>query len=214
MCPQTDRFMPGDTNLSVDDFDAAKAVFELLKDLPRERQERVLRWISEGLGITALPHSATREDVRTPSTIVAPTGTPAIAAAAAQAAGSKDIKSFVDEKDPKSDNQFAAVVAYYYRFEAPPALRRDSIDSAVLQEAARLSRRKRLKEPRYALNNAKSLGYLDSAERGQFSINSVGENLVAMALPGDGSAPAATRRGKNSGTRGPKKRTVASKRKR
>jgi hypothetical protein len=43
------------------------------------------------------------------------------------------------------------------------------------------------------------LGYLDSSERGKFSINSVGENLVAMTLPGGEAenkkrAPSAKRR--------------------
>jgi hypothetical protein len=39
-------------------------------------------------------------------------------------------------------------------------------------------------DPNKTLNNAKGLGYLDSPERGQFTINTVGENLVAMTLPG------------------------------
>jgi hypothetical protein len=95
-----------------------------------------------------------------------------------------DIKSFVDSKRPKSDVQFAAVVAYYYRFEAPVESRKDSVDAQALQEAARLAGRRRPPKPLATLNNAKNLGYLDSSERGQFRINSVGENLVAMTLPG------------------------------
>ena len=93
-------------------------------------------------------------------------------------------------KSPKSDQQFAAAVAYFYRFEAPPDQRRDSIDSDALQEAARLVGRKRLGKPLATLNNAKAAGYLDSGSRGEFSINSVGENLVAMALPTGGAAAA------------------------
>lgn len=171
--------------LSADDFDAAKAVFEQLKDLSRERQERVLRWISEGLGIITARQGA---DVGSAQEhLPAPTAAPTAIVAQATASG-RDIKSFVAEKAPKSDNQFAAVVAYYYRFEAAPAQRKDTVDSTLLQEAARLAGRRRLAQPRYALNNAKNAGYLDSAGRGLFSINSVGENLVAMALPGDGSS--------------------------
>jgi len=80
--------------------------------------------------------------------------------------------------------QFATTVAYYYRFEAPAASRRETIDGDTLQEGARLAGRNRLAKPRNTLNNAKSLGYLDSNAPGEFSINSVGENLVAMTLPG------------------------------
>ena len=44
------------------------------------------------------------------------------------------------------------------------------------------------------LNNAKNQGYLDSAERGAFQINSVGENLVAMTLPGGAEEPVVKRK--------------------
>lgn len=172
--------------LTSEDFDAAKAVFEQLKDMPKERQERVLRWIVEGLGIASaapeLPKTRMEPEAMSP---VPPTGDTTTATPQSSAVG-RDIKSFVAEKAPNSDNQFAAVVAYYYRFEAPPAQRLDAIDGTTLQDAARLARRARLSKPRYTLNNAKNAGYLDSVGRGQFAINSVGENLVAMALPGDG----------------------------
>jgi hypothetical protein len=183
--------MPTPLSLSSEDFDAAKAVFEQLKDLPPERQARVLRWISEGLGIpNAGPSLQSNASTLIPSDITPPTPVqlaPPAGLETPMAQGSpRDIKSFVAEKAPSSDNQFAAVVAYFYRFEAPAAQRLDAIDSKVLQDAARLSGRKRLAKPRYTLKNAKTAGYLDSVGRGQFGINSVGENLVAMALPGDG----------------------------
>jgi hypothetical protein len=41
------------------------------------------------------------------------------------------------------------------------------------------------------LNNAKNLGLIDSgSEKGRFTINTVGENLVAMTLPGQADGPA------------------------
>ena len=61
-----------------------------------------------------------------------------------------------------------------------------SIDAKVLQDAARLAGRRRPPKALTTLNNAKSLGYLDAPTRGQFQINTVGENLVAMTLPGGG----------------------------
>lgn len=169
-----------------DDFEAAKSVFEKLKDLSRERQERVLRWVAEGLGVsnpTALPPS--HPPPAQPQPAPAPSDQ-----------GPTDIKSFAAAKNPRSDQQFVTVVAYYYRFEAPPAQRKEAIDGKVVQEAARLVGRERLTNPKATLNNAKHSGYLDGAARGEFSINTVGENLVAMTLPGDGSTATVSKKKK------------------
>jgi hypothetical protein len=164
----------------VNDFDAAKTISDLLKDMEKERQERVLRWVAESLSIKLhLRHEA-------PLTATASGANPLVGPA--PMGRTTDIKSFVDAKKPKSDNQFAAVVAYYYRFEASPDERHESITAEILQNAARLAGHARLAKPLKTLNNAKRLGYLDSAERGAFRINSVGENLVAMTLPGSDKA--------------------------
>lgn len=176
------------THSQSDDFDIAKGIFDQLKDLPTERQQRVLRWISEGLGISpALPPQAGAGASAFSSAL----GAPVISAATTVEA--TDIKTFIYAKAPKSDNQFAAAVAYFYRFESPPAARRDSINGDALQEATRLAGRKRLANPNTTLNNAKKAGYLDSTSPGAFTINSVGENLVAMTLPG-GAEPSGARR--------------------
>lgn len=161
---------------TMNDFEAAKAVADLLKDLEGDRQARVLRWVSESLGIV-VPDKIQEE-------------------ALAKRHGNlerdrmmtTDIKAFVASKDPKSDNQFAATVAYFYQFEAPQNQRRESITAEILQEATRLCGRDRLSNPGKTLGNAKDMGYLDLADRGEFKINTVGENLVAMTLPGQGRA--------------------------
>jgi hypothetical protein len=99
---------------------------------------------------------------------------------------SVDIKSFTTNKKPRSDVQFAAAVAYYYRFEAPQAKRKDAINKDDLQEAARKANRERFANPLKTLRNAHQLGMLDKgSEKATFTINSVDENLVAMTLPGD-----------------------------
>jgi hypothetical protein len=168
------------SNASPDDFDLAKEIFDKLKDLSTDRRDRVLRWVAEGLG-TPLPPAQTL------ALSAQPHVQPALASShAGVAPASVDIKSFIASKAPKSDTQFAAAVAYYYRFEAPPAQRRDTIDGQALQEAARLAGRKRVTNPRFTLNNAKAAGYLDGDSSTGFSVNSVGENLVAMTLPGGG----------------------------
>lgn len=163
------------THANSEDFDIGKTIFEKLKDLSPERQQRLLRWVSEGLGVSDAPTAAA---------VPAPTPTRITTPLPAAPGSSSNIKSFVASKAPKSDNQFAAVVAYYYHFEASDAEHHDSIDANQLQEAARLASRKRLKNPLATLNHAKTAGYLDGTARGEFSVNSVGENLVAMTLPG------------------------------
>ncbi len=173
-----------------DDFDIAKAIFDQLKDLPSERQQRVIRWVGEGLGVPATNPAASGAHGTVPTTAApalgAPSGGPV-----------SDIKTFIAQKAPKSDQQFAAAVAYYYRFDAPPAQRRDTVNADLLQQAARLAGRKRPGSPGMTLNNAKKAGYLDGAARGEFAINSVGENLVAMTLPGGTEPPAGRKKTKN-----------------
>ncbi|MHB1565723.1 MAG: hypothetical protein ACYCXG_03215 [Acidiferrobacter sp.] len=168
-----------------DDFDIGKVIFDKLKDLPMERQQRVLRWVAEGLGVSvgALPTLQKDGVVQGRQVFLAPVPP-------SGSGTGMDIKTFIAAKTPRSDNQFAAAVAYFYRFEAPPTERRDSIDAAALQQAARLAGRKRLGHPQVTLNHAKAAGYLDSSNRGEFTINSVGENLIAMTLPGGGETPA------------------------
>ena len=167
------------------DFVVAKKVADLLKPVGKERQQKILRWVGENfeVAIAAAPAPPLNQPA-SPGPQGAGQITPPPRAT--------NIKSFVDSKNPKSDNQFAAVVAYYYAFEAPPDERRDTITAELLRDAARLAQRKRLGTPSMTLGHAKSRGYLDAADRGQYRINSVGENLVAMALPSSRAVPEST----------------------
>jgi hypothetical protein len=176
--------------IPADDFETAKAVFDKLKDLSQERQERVLRWVAEGLGVG--PKFTIAGPSAAAATELGP-GTAPELGRPASSGGHANIKTFIASKNPRSDQQFATTVAYYYRFEAPPAHRKESINTETLQEAARLAGRKRLTNPKSTLNNATGQGYLDRASRGEFAINAVGENLVAMTLPANGERPAKAR---------------------
>ncbi len=130
--------------------------------------------------------------------------------AAAGATGQPtDIKTFTAAKVPKSDQQFAAVVAYYFQFEAPVALRKNSIDAATMKDAARLVVWGQVKDWNMTLNNATRAGYLDRAERGAFKLSSVGENLVAITLPGNGATSGGN--GGGTGKKASKKKATAKK---
>ncbi len=173
-------------NVVKNEFDAAKAIVETLTGLDRQQQERAIRFATEALGLKAVDAVAKHSDhVVNASGGRAPTG-------------ATDIKKFTETKSPSSDQQFAAVVAYFYQFEAQPSDRRETIDGKLLGEAARLANRRR--PSRYALNNAKNAGYLDSAGHGEFKLNTVGENLVAMALPSSSGKGGTKRRAKKKGT--------------
>jgi hypothetical protein len=168
---------------TMNDFDAAKAIGAHLEGMDKERQHKILRWVAESLDLVLHVKTAPAHDLADGSG--ARSGVPE--EPSRQSERIKDIKAFVESKQPKSDVQFAAVVAYYFRFGAAPHERKETIGPDILQDATRLCGRERFLSPKGTLNNAKNLGYLDSPARGQFQINSVGENLVAMTLPGSGS---------------------------
>lgn len=178
----------------MDDFDAVRAVIEALTGFEATDQERILRWAREKLGLVVQP-------LRTPASSLQPPPVDPSAHHAAIATGSTesntDIKSFVSSKAPTSDSQFVAVVAYYYRFQAPAEARKEAITSDDVLEACRLTGRSRPSKIAQTMVNAHNQGLLDRAEsRGSYAINTVGENLVALTLPagGGGSALKATAR--------------------
>jgi len=169
------------TASSMDDLEAVRTIVETLGKFEESDKERILRWALEKLGMSQSvsppsPPPSDEQPLQPPATV--PPGR------------STDIKSFVLEKRPASDNQFAAVVAYFYKFEAPESQRKNSISGNDLQEAARQAGTKRLARPGQTLINAHQQGYFDKAADG-YSLNTVGENLVAMALPENGANPAA-----------------------
>ena len=121
---------------------------------------------------------------------------------------STDIRSFKDIKAPKSDRQFAAVVAYFYQFEAKSENRKETIDAETMKEAARLAGWAQVSRWGMTLNNAKNAGYLDAAGTGKFKLSSVGENLVAITLPGNGGSGQSTNKTtKKASKKSPKKGT-------
>jgi hypothetical protein len=183
-----------------DDLNAVRIIREALEGFTADDQERILRWARESLGLTiptpkgapSGPASMT-ERVRSDG----PGGTP------------KDIKTFVDQKAPRSDVQLAATIAYYYRFEALEKDKKDEIDATFLREACRLAGRPgALVHPLKTLNNAHARGLLDrGSARGTFTINSVGENLVGMTLPG-GTEQAPRPRSARGAKKAPRKKRV------
>jgi|SRR5208283_80085 len=157
-----------------DDLDAIRTIVSTLETFEAGDRERIIRYALEKLGVksVAAPSASQNKSDAPPQHTPVP---PVI----------KNISVFVKEKEPKSDVQFAAAVAYFHRFEAPADKQKSEINADDLLDACRLVPWKRPKLPGQTLRNAKGQGLLDAGtQEGYFCINSVGENLVAMALPG------------------------------
>ncbi len=162
--------------MAKDDLEAVKTVAAALEGFDPADQERIIRWAREKVGLSAAPPISASGQVAQPHI--------GIAAPEVRPSDGRDLKTFVNDKNPQNDVQFAATIAYFFRFEAPVAEQKDEINSQDLQDACRLAGRHRLKKPDQTLRNAKSVGLLDGGSKpGLFTINSVGENLVAMTLP-------------------------------
>lgn len=120
---------------------------------------------------------------RRPSNVAATTSPISLSVTPGQRpTGQLDIRSFFTEKKPSSDIEAAATAAYYFQYVAPNTQRRETIDSASLQEAFRLARRPLPARTSYTLINARNAGYLDSVGDGEFRLNPVGYNLVEHGL--------------------------------
>jgi hypothetical protein len=166
---------------------AAQKIVEELTGLPREQQQLAIRFALETLGLQASPAPL----VATPH---AQPQQPAPLHPASSADHSTDIRAFTAMKSPNSEQQFTAVVAYFYQFEARPEDRRETINAETMKEAARLAGRAQVSRWNMTLTNAKNAGYLDAVGSGNFKLSSVGENLVAITLPGNAGAAGGTTR--------------------
>lgn len=165
----------------IDDLDAVRIISDTLNAFKGDEQQRIMRWVHEKLNLVPM------KETKPISDYIPPSKNENIKEKTYQRENTEfsntDIRTFINSKRPNSDNQFAACVAYYYRFEAPGDEKKDMITSADLQDATRKAGRNRLGDPGKTLSNASAQGWLDNKTRGNYIINTVGENLVAMTLP-------------------------------
>jgi hypothetical protein len=180
-----------------DDLDAVRVISTALEPFDQVQREMILRFVRERVGMpltngvpgaAGSPPSPPVVDQTTPPTPVPISGK-----------GPTDIKSFMEHKNPKNDIQAVAAVAYFYKFEAPASEHRDAITADEYVNACRLVGRQRPGRAAQTMHNAVRGGLVDAVGDGTFKLNSVGENLVAVVLPGDGSSDAtATRKPRRS----------------
>ncbi len=169
-----------------DDLDALRVIVTALEPFDETERERIIRWASEKLGIKSIVPPMTQ--------VIPPANATMTNLPASGQPERKDIKTFLDEKNPTSGNQLVAAVAYYYKFEAPVAERKKAITKDDLMEASRKANRERPKNPNVILVNAKEYGLVDKVGTGAYEINAVGENLVAVSMPGAGHRNSGTKK--------------------
>ncbi len=113
------------------------------------------------------------------------------------------IRDLKEEKQPRSSNQMAALVAYYLSEVADESERKDSVNTSDLEKYFKQAGFKLPKLLPQTLPNAAAAGYLDSVGNGYYKLNPVGYNLIVHALPRNhggaaepGKRPRKKRRGK------------------
>lgn len=95
-----------------------------------------------------------------------------------------DIRTFKDQKNPKTAVQMACLVAYYLQELAPQNERKETINSTDLTKYFKQAGYKLPKAIPQLLPDARVAGYFESAPgKGEYSLNAVGYNLVAHNLP-------------------------------
>ena len=174
---------------------AIATLLTALEPLSNEARVNVILYVFKRLGID-FPASNVRNAPRTIVGVVAADS----ASLETETAGVIDIRSFKEEKQPKTASEMVAIAAYYLAHLAPLDERRDyivadDIRKYFLQAVFPLPSA----PPHMTLVNAKNAGYVDARERGQYRLNPVGYNLVTNKLPPPQTRverrPATTRKG-------------------
>src|SRR5215472_8233784 len=134
-----------------DDLEAVRKVADALEGFDPKDQERIIRWARERIGLSTAPLSSQA----LPSSSAPTSGSASQATTPAMPATTvKDLKTFITEKKPKNDVQFAATVAYYYRFEAQEQHRKVEKQIYDLQDESRIVRKQPYKNPSQTVRNA------------------------------------------------------------
>lgn len=158
---------------------AMQQVIKALESLDTDARTRVLTYVFQRLGLPlAIP---------APNTPLPEAQPPVPAVSAAIPAPIRiavaDIRSLKEAKQPKSDNQMAALVAYYLKEVAPANDRRDTISQEDIEKYFKQAGFPLPNRPAMTLVNCKHAGYFDSAGVGMYKLNPVGHNLVAHGMP-------------------------------
>ena len=169
---------------AADDLEAVREIATLLEPFAGPERERILRWVRERVGMPAGPAPGVPAPQSPLSELASGASEPLSQVPPAPDGGVLDIKSFIRSKNPRNETQLAATVAYYHQFVARGDDQKDAISAADVLEACRKAEWKRPSRAAQTMVNAYANGVFDKVGQGKYHLNAVGENLVAMVLPG------------------------------
>jgi len=158
---------------------AIGTLLSALEPLSDEACKNIIMYVFQRLGMEFAP-----QDPRSATPPMSVAAASHAAGLEAEAATAIDIRSFKEEKLPRTASEMVAVAAYYLAHLAPPGERRDHIVAddirrCFLQASFPLPSA----PPHITLVKAADAGYVDARERGQYRLNPVGYNLVTNTLP-------------------------------
>ncbi|MCU7846177.1 MAG: hypothetical protein KZQ93_20260 [Candidatus Thiodiazotropha sp. (ex Monitilora ramsayi)] len=159
-----------------------------LSSLEPDSRTVALKAVCDHLGIS-LPGGTTSLPAQSPEAKpgAAPPAMPSVDPPPAPSRrAAKDIRTLKEEKQPKSAQQMACVVAYYLSELAGEDERSETVTTADLEKYFKQAGFKLPEDIKQVLKNAKRAGYFESAERGHYKLNAVGYNLVTHGLPAGG----------------------------
>lgn len=185
---------------------AIETITNILQQLDKTAQQRVLQYAMQHLGL-----QVEQADL-SPPTLSANRGAQVEQPTQHLQQQVVDIRSLRDQKQPSSDMEMVAIVAYYLSELAPEEDRKDTIVTKDITTYFNQAGHPLPTGPQFTLPNAKAAGYFESAGRGKYKLNPVGHNLVAYGLPrAKGESPSGPTRKKtkrNKKAKSLKKKTV------
>jgi hypothetical protein len=184
--PKDSSIVSKDNRAIIDsELEAISKLIKLLSALDSGARDRVLSYSLQRLGMVVPP---TRTDEFEGEGTLGRSRTRLEQPERGHIASSKiqDIRTFSEEKAPKSASERAAVVAYFLSEMALASERKDSINQDDITKYFKQAKFPLPGSPSMTLVNAKNSGYFEVEAPGQYRLNAVGYNLVAHRLPQDG----------------------------
>jgi hypothetical protein len=161
------------------ELEAIGSIISLLEPFTEDQRGRVLEYVLKRLEMSV---------VRAPVSATAPISTaPPIGAMPVT-----DIRTLTAEKQPRSANEMAALVAYYVSELAAANEHSETVDPQIIRKYFKMAGFPLPSALRNVLPNASAAGYLENVGRGAYRLNPVGYNLVVHRLPRPGSPGPAT----------------------
>lgn len=171
---------PTSSSEAASEFEALQKVITALTPLSTEARQRILESASLFLRIERKPHFLI------PSSQVSDASTPIYANPPFSEDTSMSAKEFLLEKQPKTDVERIACLAYYLtHYRGSPHFKTTDL-SMLNTEAAQ----PKFANTTYSSNNAVKMGYLVPSTKGQRQLSAIGERFV-RALPDREAAKAA-----------------------